>query len=588
MENSIEKDLEIIENKLLLGSVKSSWVKKNYPLLYEYLEKVEGDTLSEKIYLLKRPRGLCKTCDSRTEFLSLKRGYRDFCSKLCSNGNKDLIDQKLEIFRRNSLEKWGYKNPSLHPDVRLKLKDSLNSLDKDQISKKIRETLLDKYGVENVSQIDEVKKKKVETLQKNLGVDNPFKSEKIKQKIKETLIQKFGVDSPRKSEVLNRKAIETTKRNWGVENYTQSQKYKDSILEKWRKEEINSTIGQDPNFIEYLGNRTYFLKCDLGKDHNYQIHTHLYGARTRINSPKCLICNPLNNISSTSQIEIFNYIKSIYSGEVILNYRDGLEIDMYLPSLSIGFEYNGLYWHSEIYKNKSYHLDKLEFFSKKGIRIIQIWEDDWSLKKDIIKSQIKNWIRVSTTRISARKCRVKKVDSVSEYRDFLDKNHIQGYTSSSLRLGLYYGDQLVSLMTFDHFSGRKRMKDDEWNLSRFCNILDTTIPGAASKLLTHFEREYSPKLLVSFSDRSWSLGTLYYRLGFNLDSITGPNFSYLLDGRRQNKQKFTKQKLVKMGYNRDLSEHQIVFGEFGALRIWDLGQMKFVKTYFKKKHKIIL
>lgn len=160
MENSIEKDLEIIENKLLLGSVKSSWVKKNYSLLYEYLEKVEGDTLSEKIYLLKRPRGLCKTCDSRTEFLSLKRGYRDFCSKLCSNGNKDLIDQKLEISRRNSLEKWGYKNPSLHPDVRLKLKDSLNSLDKDQISKKIRETLLDKYGVENVSQIDEVKKKK--------------------------------------------------------------------------------------------------------------------------------------------------------------------------------------------------------------------------------------------------------------------------------------------------------------------------------------------------------------------------------------------------------------------------------------------
>lgn len=103
-------------------------------------------------------------------------------------------------------------------------------------------------------------------------------------------------------------------------------------------------------------------------------------------------------------------------------------------------------------------------------------------------------------------------------------------------------------MTFDHFSGRKSMKEDEWNLSRFCNVLDTTIPGAASKLLSHFEKEYNPKLLLSFSDRSWSLGTLYYKLGFRLDSITGPNFSYLLDGRRQNKQKFTKQKLVKMGY----------------------------------------
>jgi hypothetical protein len=223
--------------------------------------------------------------------------------------------------------------------------------------------------------------------------------------------------------------------------------------------------------------------------------------------------------------------------------------------------------------------------SKKGIRIIQIWEDDWLLKKAIIKSQLKNWIGVSTLRISARKCAVRKVDSISEYRDFLDQNHIQGYTSSSLRLGLYYGDKLVSLMTFDHFSGRKSMKEDEWNLSRFCNVLDTTIPGAASKLLSHFEKEYNPKLLLSFSDRSWSLGTLYYKLGFRLDSITGPNFSYLLDGRRQNKQKFTKQKLVKMGYSRDLSEHQIVSEEFGALRIWDLGQMKFVKTYLEKNIK---
>ena len=172
------------------------------------------------------------------------------------------------------------------------------------------------------------------------------------------------------------------------------------------------------------------------------------------------------------------------------------------------------------------------------------------------------------------------MDSTREYRDFLDQNHIQGYTSSSLRLGLYYEDKLVSLMTFDHFSGRKSMNDDEWNLSRFCNILYTTIPGAASKLLTHFEREYNPKLLVSFSDRSWSLGNLYHRLGFNLDSITGPNFSYLLDGRRQNKQKFTKQKLIKMGYHESLSENYIMSQEFGALRIWDLGQMKFVKTYF--------
>ena len=81
--------------------------------------------------------------------------------------------------------------------------------------------------------------------------------------------------------------------------------------------------------------------------------------------------------------------------EQFISYRDSLEIDVYLPELKIGFEFNGLYWHSEECKDKNYHLNKTNYFKEKGIRIIHIWEDDWDFKRSIIESQIKNWIQFS-------------------------------------------------------------------------------------------------------------------------------------------------------------------------------------------------
>lgn len=89
------------------------------------------------------------------------------------------------------------------------------------------------------------------------------------------------------------------------------------------------------------------------------------------------------------------------------------------------------------------------------IRVIHIWEDDWTYKQDIVKSQVKNLLGFSN-RIWARKCQIKEVD-VKECRLFLEENHIQGFINSNLKIGLYYGDdELISLMTFDKYEGRKR------------------------------------------------------------------------------------------------------------------------------------
>ena len=89
---------------------------------------------------------------------------------------------------------------------------------------------------------------------------------------------------------------------------------------------------------------------------------------------------------------LFEYICSIYDGEIIQSYRDVLEIDIYLPKLNIGFEFNGNYWHSEKFLDKDYHENKTKYFKDRNIDIFHIWEDKWDFENDEIKFNIKNII----------------------------------------------------------------------------------------------------------------------------------------------------------------------------------------------------
>jgi hypothetical protein len=134
-------------------------------------------------------------------------------------------------------------------------------------------------------------------------------------------------------------------------------------------------------------------------------------------------------------------------------------------------------------------------------------------------------------------------------------------------------------MTFDHFEGRKKMLDSEWNLSRFCNKINTSVIGGASKLISYFNKTYKPTRVISFADKSWSTGNLYTNLGFYIKNITYPNYSYIVNKNRSNKQKWTKKKLIKMGYDKNLSESKIMEDNLGSYKIFDCGQIKFEKIY---------
>jgi hypothetical protein len=171
-------------------------------------------------------------------------------------------------------------------------------------------------------------------------------------------------------------------------------------------------------------------------------------------------------------------------------------------------------------------------------------------------------------KIFARKCQIKEC-GVSESREFLDKNHIQGFANSVKKIGLYHNNELIGLMTFDYYEGRKKMEEGGWNLSRFCNVLNTNVVGGASKLLKHFIKKYNPNRIISYADKDWSIGNLYYKLGFKKINETKPDYKYIINKKRVHKSKYRKSIL-----KTDLTESEQMKIN-GINRIWDCGKIKF-------------
>ena len=464
------------------------------------------------------------------------------------------------------IENWGVDNPSKVKEVRDKAKS----------------TMVDRFGVEYPLQNSDILNKSISTLFNNWGVKSPLQNKDIIKKLKEDNIKKWGVDNPSKSEIIKDKIKSTILERYGTLNLFEIDSIKDKIektnIDKFGENHISKNkkyrekynISKNINYIEYLYDGISLFKCDRGDNHNFEIYIDNYIKRFESGIPLCTVCNPIGELKSIKEKELCIYIQEIYKDEIIKSYRDGLEIDIYLPDLKLGFEFNGLYWHSELKKDKKYHIEKTNYFKEKGIRIIHIWEDDWTFNRDIVKSQINNWLKKSCNKIWARKCEVKIVRSSGEIRSFLDINHIQGYVNNNLSIGLYLEDELVSLMTFDNYEGRKKMEEGGWNLSRFCNKLDTNVIGGASKLLNYFIKNYSPNRIISYADKDWSVGDLYLKLGFAKVKDSNPDYKYIVNNKRVHKSRFKKSNLK----NSNMTESEYV-SDNNIWKIWDCGKLKF-------------
>jgi len=117
-------------------------------------------------------------------------------------------------------------------------------------------------------------------------------------------------------------------------------------------------------------------------------------------------------------------------------------------------------------------------------------------------------------------------------------------------------------------------KKGNFELLRFCNLLNINVIGGASKLFKYFTENYKYKYIISYADRSCSKGDLYEKLGFKLSHETKPNYYYIHRLNRLNKFNFRKDKLISEGFDSNKTEHEIMF-ERGYYRIYDSGSLKY-------------
>jgi len=548
---------------------KESFLIKNHKEEYDYIinwcdeNKITDVSFKEKSYLCLReikqiPVCKNKSCNKKVQFINSTLGYREYCSTKCVSSDPNI----KQIKEKKSIEKWGTKTPAESDQIKEKIISTNKSvyggnspMSNKIVQEKSKKTLFENWGVDNPSKSDELLKKRIES----------FKNSDFKENFKATSLKNWGVEHPWMNKDIHKKTIDFF-----------YQSYRDRIFSKIE--------GTGFNFLDFKKDFSTKLifNCPTCLS-SFEILTWQFYFRINNNISICTKCFPIAENSSISQIELYNFIRENYDGEIIQNCKNIIkpyEIDIYLPQLNIGFEFNGIWWHSDKFKTKDYHLCKITTANKNGVKLYSIWEDEWNIKRDICKSFILNKLLKTKYKVPARKCQVKEVN-YNTSKKFLDNNHFQGDCKSSIRIGLYLDGDLISLMTFSKLrlplqkSKKNRNRENWYELTRFCNKINTISIGGASKLLKYFISNYSPESIETYSDNLISDGNMYQKLGFTYEHTSDPGYWYLVDGIRSHRYNWRKQKLVSMGYDLKKTEEEIM-SELGYYRIYNAGNKKWI------------
>jgi hypothetical protein len=428
----------------------------------------------------------------------------------------------------------------------------------------------------------EVIERKKTTTRKNWGVDFPMSSEVIRKKSKETMLSTYGVDNPSKVDVVIEKKKETSIKKFGVDNHSKTEIFREHMKNKHKESVLLSfskKLNIDINNLEISVDGLVVVDSYCKKHNKFVISKdNIYNRVNLKHENICTICNPISDNSSIKEKEINGFITDVLEIETKKIKIDNFEIDIFLPEHNVGVEHNGIYWHSEDFKTKKYHQNKTDLCIKNGIKLIQVFEDEWVNKKEVVKSVIKSKLNIYDEKIFGRKCVVKELTN-KEYKEFLDENHLQGAIAAKIKIGLFYEDILVSIMSFGKkrlAMGNKTFGDNDYEMLRFCNKLNTTVYGGASRLLKYFIKKYNPKTILTFADRRYSDGALYEKLGFKFIGNTEPNYFYAhkKEYKRYHRFGFRKDVLVSDGFDPNKTEKEIM-RERGYYRIYDCGNMKF-------------
>jgi hypothetical protein len=234
----------------------------------------------------------------------------------------------------------------------------------------------------------------------------------------------------------------------------------------------------------------------------------------------CTICNPIGEHSSIKENEIKDFINIELGVKTVKHKINKSEIDIYSPEYNIGVEFNGLYWHSDKFKNSNYHLNKTILCNENNIDLIHVFEDEWVHKKEIVKSIIRSRFKRFDFVINSSQCEIKEIDSAIS-QTFLNENCVSDAIECEINIGLFYENSLCSIMCFN------KINEFEYTVIRMCDKLNTQINDGSNKLFHHYKSIYVPNTTKTSIDSRYAELTKYESMGFKIVGYTTPQHSFV-------------------------------------------------------------
>jgi len=440
--------------------------------------------------------------------------------------NKDtkliFIDDEFGEFV-SSFKALQQANASTHPNSVKKRRESTN---------------LSKYGVANAGAAVEVRKKARSTMKEKYGVEHALQNKEFLNKSKNTLKSNYGVESPMHSPELRKKQISTTITNHGVSNPMFSEKIKlglkESNLKKYGVENPASLPETKEKYLNtLLQNGNFFV--------------------------------------SEGELQIKKWLESIgiTAESSFIGGKNPKQIDLKIKEYNIAIEYNGAFWHSEYNKKMypKYHLDKTNIAKEAGLDLIHIFDFEWKNKCNQVKSFLRSKLGKNEIRIYGRECEIRQVPK-KEAKYFLNQYHILGSCSFIEAIGLYFNDELLSVITI----GKHHRKNKEYVISRYCVKENYTVAGGITKLTKFASNKYSE--LITWIDLRWSNGSSWIKNGWVLDGILPPDYFYYDSKKAIIISKQSRQKaLVNTPIGMTEHEHSL---KDGLYRVYDCGKLRLV------------